>query len=243
MLIKIKPLKINKIWGYEKWVYSSYPGRTTNFSDTNTPVPSGPLIKIIKTNQPLSIQVHPDDFFAKKLENKANGKSESWYILKSQTDSELILGMKNYDKNFIINNIEKPSFLHNLITIKAEVNDFYNIPAGLVHGLGANITVLEVQQCSDVTYRYYDYNRLQNGKPRELHLKKALTVQKDLSYVLKPKIKKPLTYEMSYAKLTFLKGKNQIEKNNLIIDLKNEQGYWIKNHMVVNLENYVLVTW
>lgn len=241
MLKLVKPIIIKKIWGYEKWIYSSYKNNKTKFVNGQS-TPKGPLIKIIKTNKSLSVQVHPNDKWASILENEKNGKTESWYILDAKKNSELILGMKNYEEKFIKKNVYQKKFLNNLNKIKAIKNNFYNIPAGYVHGLGANITVLEVQQSSNITYRYYDYDRLENGKPRELHIEKALQVQKNnLTHNLKPISKNPLTYKNKYFTQSFLFEKSNVEKNSIVVDLETHNCYFVKNKTLVNFKHYVVI--
>ena len=241
MLKLVKPIKINKIWGYEKWIYSSYKNNRTHFLN-GIPTPKGPLIKIIKTNKPLSVQVHPDDKLAQVLENEKNGKTESWYILKAKKDSKLILGMKNYEKQFIKDNVHKKEFLNNLNKVKAIKNKFYNIPAGYVHGLGANITVLEVQQSSNITYRYYDYNRIENGNLRKLHIDKAIQSQKNnLTHLLKPISQNPLTYKNKYFTQSFYFKKSNIDKNDIVVDLKTHNCYFAQDKTIVDFNHYVVI--
>lgn len=237
---KIKAVKYDKIWGYEIWIYSPLKGQETTLEDgqKNT---SGPLVKIIKANQPLSIQVHPDDNWAQKLENMANGKSESWYVLAAEKEAFLVAGLTTYDQEAITNAINHKSFENLLLKVPVKVGDFFDIPAGLVHGIGAGITVLEVQQPSDVTYRYYDYNRLENGKPRLLHLKKAMQVQKDLDYQLKPLKTKPLTYQNKISKQTFYTRPTTLSNDAIIVDLVNYQGFLATQGETINLTHYVVI--
>jgi len=136
------------------------------------------LVKIITAEDDLSIQVHPDDEYANKAERKPFGKTECWYVLEAPKDSKLIIGLKGIkDKEHlkkIIDNNQIGDFL-NYTDVKK--GDFFYIPAGLVHAITKNITILEVQQTSDITYRIYDYDRLGlDGKPRELHIDKSLDV-------------------------------------------------------------------
>ncbi|MGB6084431.1 type I phosphomannose isomerase catalytic subunit [Moheibacter sp.] len=133
------------------------------------------LIKFIDAAQPLSVQVHPNDEQAKKLHNSF-GKSEMWYIMEAEKDSELIIGFKegigksDYEKHLKTETLEEI-----LGKIPVEKGDAVYIPAGRVHAIGAGIVLAEIQQTSDVTYRIYDYNRIdKDGKKRELHTNLAL---------------------------------------------------------------------
>lgn len=130
------------------------------------------LIKLVSTSKWLSVQVHPDDEFAQKIENEPWGKSEAWYFL---TDGEFAI-CENVDE---LEKLAKKNELEKLPEIlkfaKVKQGTFVNIPAGTVHALGPNSTVIEVQQSSDLTYRIYDW-----GRPRETHLEKALKVSKNI---------------------------------------------------------------
>ena len=151
--------------------------------------------------------------------------------------------MKNYNEEFIKKIINKNDFLNNLNKVIAKKGQFYNIPPGLVHGLGSNITVLEVQECSDITYRYYDYDRTQNGKKRKLHIEKAIKSKKKLNYNLKEKSINPLTYKNKVATQTFYFKPSIVLKNSLIVDLKKYNSYWVEKNMIVNLNYFVVIKW
>ncbi|WP_169733520.1 type I phosphomannose isomerase catalytic subunit [Mycoplasmopsis lipofaciens] len=209
----------------------------TTYFDTNNKTTKGLLIKILYAKLPLSIQVHPDDKFAKILENEHNGKSESWYILEANEQSKIVLGLKNYDLENIKNTIEFNLWKNLLSEIKINKNDFYDIPAGLVHGLGvpggAEIKVIEVQQPSDITYRFFDYNRKNNdGYLRELHINKALKVIKNIKINSTLKIiKNPnnglVSYKNHYSIQTPLNKQSEILKawNNGYLITYNNQEY------------------
>ncbi|AGC68200.1 mannose-6-phosphate isomerase ManA [Thermoclostridium stercorarium subsp. stercorarium DSM 8532] len=135
------------------------------------------LIKLIDANDRLSVQVHPDDEFAKAHEGD-NGKNEMWYILDAKPGAKLVYGLKkgitksDFEKAVRENRIED---CLNYINVKA--GDFINIPAGLIHAIGDGIILAEIQQSSNVTYRVYDYNRRDaHGNLRPLHIEKAMQV-------------------------------------------------------------------
>ena len=130
------------------------------------------LIKIITAKDKLSIQVHPDDYYAKKFENEL-GKTEAWYILDAEEDSYLILGTKNCDREKFREALKNNDLEKYLNKVKVKKGDFFYVQSGLIHGICEGVTILEVQQSSDTTYRVYDYNR-----ERELHIDKALDVIK-----------------------------------------------------------------
>lgn len=135
------------------------------------------LTKLIDASKDLSVQVHPDEEYAHYHEHGEHGKTECWYIVDCKEDAEIILGHKAKSKDELKAMIKENRWDDLLQRIPVKPGDFFYIPSGTIHALGAGILVLETQQSSDVTYRLYDYNRTdQNGQKRELHLEKALDV-------------------------------------------------------------------
>lgn len=135
------------------------------------------LIKFIDAKEKLSIQVHPDDEYALKNHNSF-GKNEMWYILDSQNNSDLTIGFnQNVNKNQVAESLQKSEITSLLNEIHPKPSEVYFLPAGRVHAIGKNVLLAEIQQTSDVTYRVYDYDRIdKDGKKRELHLDAALEV-------------------------------------------------------------------
>ena len=133
------------------------------------------LIKFIDATDWLSIQVHPDDELALRRHN-CLGKTEMWYILDADEDSELISGFsKKVDKVAYQNHLEKKTLKEILNFDRVKKGDVYYIPAGRVHALGPGILLAEIQQTSDITYRIYDWDRIDSaGMTRELHTQQAL---------------------------------------------------------------------
>ncbi len=133
------------------------------------------LIKLIDATDILSIQVHPDDELAKER-HSAFGKTEMWYVLQADKGSELISGFnKTIDKEIYLKHLENKTLKNILNVEKVKSGDVFFIPAGRVHAIGAGILLAEIQQTSDVTYRIYDWDRLDDkGQPRELHTELAL---------------------------------------------------------------------
>lgn len=134
------------------------------------------LIKLIDAKDRLSIQVHPNDEYARRVENEY-GKTEMWYVLDAKDGAELIYGFKEkISKAEFKAAIENGTLTDVLNRVKVKKGDLFFIEAGTVHAIGAGILVAEIQQNSNATYRVYDYGRLKDGKPRELHIDKALDV-------------------------------------------------------------------
>lgn len=134
------------------------------------------LIKLIDANDDLSIQVHPDDEYALKVEGEY-GKTEAWYIMDCDENAELIYGFKkDLTKDEFKKAIEENTLSEYVNRVKVKKGDVFFIQAGTLHAICKGILLAEVQQNSNTTYRVYDYGRLQNGKPRQLHVEKALDV-------------------------------------------------------------------
>lgn len=134
------------------------------------------LTKVIDANDDLSIQVHPDDKYAAVHENGSLGKMECWYILDCDEDASIILGHNAKTKEELSEMIEDSRWNDLLREIPIKKNDFFQINPGTVHAIKSGTLVLESQQSSDITYRLYDYDRVQDGKKRELHLDKSLDI-------------------------------------------------------------------
>lgn len=134
------------------------------------------LVKIIDAKDDLSIQVHPDDAYAKQHENGSFGKTECWYILDCNENAELIIGHNAKDKEELKQMIDKKEWNRLIRKIPIKKGDFFQIEPGTVHAITAGTLILETQQNSDITYRLYDYDRLSNGVPRELHIEKSIDV-------------------------------------------------------------------
>ena len=134
------------------------------------------LVKIIDAREDLSIQVHPDDEYARVQENGSLGKTECWYILECGEDAEIIIGHNAESPAALREMVEEGRWNELLRRIPIHRGDFFQIDPGCLHAIKGGTMVLETQQSSDVTYRFYDYGRLENGRPRTLHLQQSLAV-------------------------------------------------------------------
>ena len=176
-IVKLNPFYSEKIWGYENWSLSTHKNGHSTICDEqmtlldyiNKELPI--LIKVIQANDTLSVQVHPDDDFARKYEDD-NGKTECWYILEAKDNASLICGIsdglnkKSFSKIIEEGNVEKY-----LKRINVKQGDMIYIPSGTVHAIEGGLKLVEVQQSSDITYRMYDW-----GRDREVHIEKSLEV-------------------------------------------------------------------
>ena len=135
------------------------------------------LIKIIDAKDDLSVQVHPDNEYAMRVENEY-GKTECWYILDCEEGAELIYGFnREISSEEFKTRIADNTFLETVNKVKVKKGDLFFIEAGTLHAIGKGILLAEIQQNSNTTYRVYDYGRLgADGKPRDLHVAKAIDV-------------------------------------------------------------------
>lgn len=147
------------------------------------------LIKLIDAYDNLSIQVHPNDKYAREVENEY-GKTEMWYVLDAAEGATLIYGFKQeISSQEFKEAIENNTLLDKLNVVNVKKGDTFFIEAGTVHAIGKGAMIAEIQQNSNCTYRVYDYGRVgADGKPRELHIKKAIDVSKTVppKYDIKP---------------------------------------------------------
>ncbi|WP_160725038.1 mannose-6-phosphate isomerase, class I [Bacillus sp. USDA818B3_A] len=135
------------------------------------------LTKILDANMDLSVQVHPDDSYAKVHENGELGKTECWYIIDCKEDADMIFGHNAKTKEELIEQIQEGKWNDLLRRVKIKPGDFFYVPSGTIHALCEGTLVLETQQSSDTTYRVYDYDRRDaEGNLRDLHLEKAIEV-------------------------------------------------------------------
>ncbi|MFD2725069.1 type I phosphomannose isomerase catalytic subunit [Hyunsoonleella rubra] len=134
------------------------------------------LIKFIDAKNPLSIQVHPSNELAKERHNSF-GKNEMWYVMQAEEDAQLIVGFnQNVDRESYQLHLNDGTLLDILNIEKVDQGDTFYIPTGRVHAIGAGVLLAEIQQTSNITYRIYDYDRVdkKTGEKRELHTEMAL---------------------------------------------------------------------
>lgn len=173
------------------------------------------LIKILDANDDLSIQVHPDDAYA-RTHGDNYGKTESWYILSAQPGAKLYYGHSAQTREELAEAVKNGHIDDVLKTVDVHAGDFFYVPAGTLHALGAGVLALETQQSSDLTYRFYDFDRVDatTGQKRDLQIDQAVevtTVPDDLPKLL-PKIT-----EATNAKITQLVAAQYFTVNKLDI--------------------------
>ncbi|NFT91698.1 class I mannose-6-phosphate isomerase [Clostridium botulinum] len=153
------------------------------------------LIKLITSGDKLSVQVHPNDEYANRVENEF-GKTEAWYVIDAEENASLIVGTKDCDKETFKKALKDGNLDKYLNKIPVKKGDFFYVQSGLVHAICEGVLIAEIQQSSDITYRVYDYNR-----GREIHVEKALDV---IDFSLEGKNSKGILIENENYKKTYL---------------------------------------
>ncbi|PHK49074.1 type I phosphomannose isomerase catalytic subunit [Staphylococcus edaphicus] len=157
---------LDQVWDEHRELFGDFPSQAFPL-----------MTKIVDAKESLSIHVHPDDAFAYENENGQYGKSECWYIIDAEEDAEIIYGLNTQSKETAIDKIDEADYDSIFNKVKVKAGEFYFIPAGTIHSIGAGVLVYETMQSSDVTYRLFDYDRAQaSGDKRELNQVKAKEV-------------------------------------------------------------------
>jgi mannose-6-phosphate isomerase len=158
------------------WLYENHREYFGNVEYKEFPL----MAKLIDASNDLSIQVHPDDKYAHFVENAQLGKTEAWYIIDCNKDTVLEYGHNANTKEELVEYIHKGKWDELLKFEPIKKGDFFYIPSGTVHAICKNTLIYEIQQSSDLTYRLYDYDRVDknSGEKRELHIEKAINVMK-----------------------------------------------------------------
>lgn len=171
------------------------------------------LFKFIDAREDLSIQVHPNDELAKERHNSF-GKTEMWYVMQADEGARIVEGFKeNSSKEEYVENLENKSLLSILKEVPVKAGDVFFLETGTIHAIGAGIVIAEIQQTSDITYRVYDWDRVDaEGKSRELHIDLALDA---------------INYNTTDAEKIYSKEEN---KSNPVVNCP----YFITNYFPVN---------
>jgi mannose-6-phosphate isomerase len=184
------------------------------------------LIKFIDAKTPLSIQVHPSNEVAKKRHNSF-GKNEMWYVMQADDDAELIVGFdEKIDKEQYNKHLENNTILNVMHHEDVQKGDTFYIPTGRVHAIGSGVLLAEIQQTSNITYRIYDYDRVdeKTGDKRELHNDLAIDVidyEVYESYKTKYEFKKNTSNKLvhsPYFRTNILDISDTVEKDYSYID-------------------------
>lgn len=162
----LEGLTLAEAWSSHRELFDQYPG-------DEFPL----LTKILDAKTDLSVQVHPDDHYARKYEHQPFGKTECWYIIDCDEGAEIVYGHRADSREAFQKQAEEGEWDRLLRTVKIKPGDFFYVPSGTIHAIGGGSLILETQQSSDITYRVYDYDRVgADGEKRALHLKQSLDV-------------------------------------------------------------------
>ncbi len=188
------------------------------------------LIKLIDAKDDLSVQVHPDNDYAMRVEGEY-GKTECWYILDCEEGAELIFGFnRTISSEEFKEKIADNTFLETVNKVKVKKGDLFFIEAGTLHAIGKGILLAEIQQNSNTTYRVYDYGRLgTDGKPRDLHVDKAIDVTNCAPPVRSTNPEGELVECDGYSKQLLTKcdlfNVEKISINNEFVDIADEKSF------------------
>jgi mannose-6-phosphate isomerase len=161
---------LEKVWGSQD-LAPWYPTPAVKIGEVWFEADVPLLVKFVFTSERLSVQVHPNDEFAAAHEN-SRGKTEMWYVMRADPGARLAIGFRESISRERLREASLSGEIEQLLNwVEVQAGDAFFIPAGTVHAIGGGLALCEVQQHSDVTYRLYDY-----GRPRELHLEKAIQV-------------------------------------------------------------------
>lgn len=134
------------------------------------------LVKILDAADDLSVQVHPDDVYGRQHEGEL-GKTECWYVISAEPNAKIVYGHNAETREDFASSVEKGEWSSLLREVSVKAGDFFYVPHGTIHAIGAGIVILETQQNSDTTYRVYDYDRVDDkGQKRPLHIQQSLDV-------------------------------------------------------------------
>ena len=177
-------MKLSQLWDEHRELFGGLEGKCFPL-----------LVKIIDAKDDLSVQVHPDDAYAKEWECGSLGKTECWYIMDCPENASLIVGHNAKTKEELAGMIAQGKWGELIREVPVKRGDFVQIDPGTVHAIKGGILLLETQQNSDITYRVYDYDRLCGGARRELHVAKSIDVitvpAKPSSDIVKPALGLP----------------------------------------------------
>lgn len=211
------------------------------------------LVKLIDAREDLSIQVHPDDDYAAKVEKYPRGKTECWYVVDCDEGSDIIIGHNAENSEQLAKMINSKNWKDLLNILPIEAGDFFYIPAGTLHAIRRGTLILEIQQSSDITYRVYDYDRIRDGKPRKLHIQKSIDVitcpsnyKKNIRKInvqSNAEVEKLVDCEFFSATRYDLNGRVKVKRDKpfLIVDILDGNGY-IGDESLKKGDNFIITS-
>ncbi len=212
------------------------------------------LVKIIDAREDLSIQVHPDDVYVKEHEDCPFGKTECWYVMDCPENAQLVIGHHAQTRQELEDLIHQDKYQELIRKVPVKKGDFLQIVPGTVHAITGGMLILETQQNSDITYRVYDYGRLVDGKPRQLHVQQSIDVinvpdhadQKALSHTQAlPENSRNLLVDCDYYKVwkLSLRGSMSMEQEDPFLILSVLEGEGTVDGRKVSKGSHLLLPW
>lgn len=194
------------------------------------------IVSFTAADADLSIQVHPTDEYAQEYEGKKYGKSESWYFIEKPKEGWIYTESKENDKALINKKMNQGKFEDVIGKTKVAKNDLIFIPSGTLHALTAGSLVYEIQQSTDITYRFFDFNRIdKDGRKRKLHTKKAINTLETKNKVSSTKVVKNKIIEEEPYSLYLTHFKNNYHNSSNIAEIVTviEGEYNINDEKIV----------
>ncbi len=222
-------------------LYKNKPELFGNYPTEEFPL----LIKLIHAEQNLSIQVHPDDKYAQREEKAPFGKYESWYVLEAPKGTKIIVGHNFDNEKEVQDSFDNQDWENKFPEIDIQPGDTFDITPGTVHAICKGTYLYEIQQSCDITYRLYDYGRLENGKPRELHIQKSKeTIDYQKQIVPKQKINGTNLIDNKYFNLDKeeIKGSKEIKYDVFFLAITCIKGNGTINGKKVSKNDSVIIT-
>ena len=162
------------------------------------------IISLVGPEDDLSIQVHPDIEYAKKI-GCPSGKNEAWYFIEANVDASIVYGHNALDRDNLQEYIDQNKWYDLIRYLKVKKDDFVYLPAGLLHALKKGSVVYEIQEATDITYRFFDYQRIDDkGNQRELHLQQAIDCLSYDKEMMKNNIQPIVEQKEHYSKTTYI---------------------------------------
>lgn len=231
-----KGKKISQLWQEHREIFGNQAGEVFPL-----------LTKILDAEDDLSVQVHPDDAYGLAHEGEL-GKTECWYVISADLGATIVYGHNAKTKAELKEMIEAERWDDLLRKVPVKKGDFFYVPSGTIHAIGAGIMILETQQSSDTTYRVYDYDRKDDqGKTRELHIQQSIdvtTVPAREPEISVTEIKKGTSAIITYLETEFFNvyewdvvGELNLQQNNLYTLLTVVDGY---GKLIVDHQEYEL---
>lgn len=237
---RVIPLKKDRTWGHEIILYSTIEGKETKL-EYGSKVYDGPLIRVLTTSGDQPIVVCPTNEYAKKNEGRESKGDIIWYVIDTLSlNASLYLGTKAVDAGQVARLLDLDKIDEAFNKVEVVKNSIYTIPAGLVHGIGANLMILEIKDVNPVTYLYYDD---EIASKKNTHLQHAMAVQKNLPYDEKPKFENGLSiYKNKVGTFMFGSGIYRSTGKAIFVNIVTFDTHLIEKDEVMQSDHFAVVS-